>query len=36
VVLVGHELIQILFNEFHSSVIGGHAGFSQTFARVTA
>nr|KYP45011.1 Transposon Ty3-I Gag-Pol polyprotein [Cajanus cajan] len=36
VVPSGHELIQIILNEFHSSMIGGHAGFSRTLARIAA
>ena len=31
---MGHELIQTILNEFHSSVIGGHAGVSRTLARI--
>ena len=36
VILVGHELIQTILKEFHSSIIGGHAGVSRTLARITA
>nr|KYP52382.1 Transposon Ty3-I Gag-Pol polyprotein [Cajanus cajan] len=31
-----HALIQQLLYEFHSSLLGGHAGYSRTLARVTA
>jgi len=36
VVPTGHEIIQTILAEFHSSVIGGHAGFSRTLARIAA
>jgi len=36
VIPVGHALLQTILQEFHSSLIGGHAGFARTLARISA
>lgn len=31
-----HEIVQKILHEFHSSMLGGHAGFARTLARISA